>query len=101
MKPGIFWNEWKVSLGFAFMLLWVVLLVWLSACSLPLTATQAVAMTPEQIAAYKDKGFKVFLCLQGGGPPGAGGLTYMIVDKESTVDLQFSPNCQLIKGEVK
>lgn len=101
------WNHWKTTAGLVSFLLWlgiIYLLAWFaSGCTLPaqLTAAQAMKMDPEQIAAYKDKGYKVFMCVQGGGPPGAGGLTFMLVDEKSTVDLQFSPNCQLVKGDVK
>jgi len=58
-------------------------------------------LTAEQIKAYNDVGYDVYGCFKISGPPPIGGLTILTLPKGKKSNLSFSPNCELLKAEVK
>src|SRR5689334_650882 len=58
-----------------------------------LTAAQLTGLTTEQIDALDKAGQSVMVCLQGGGPPGAGALSVVGVPKSATGNVSFAPDC--------
>ena len=77
----------------------ICLILILSGCVLA-TLNQVKEMSPEQIAEYAKINMKVFVCFQLTGPPPLGAITYMIMPNTATVDLQFNPNCSLMRANV-
>jgi len=74
--------------------------VMMSGCTAILTAREAREMTPEQIKAYREQQMDVYQCANLSGPPPTGGLTFMLVPKDSKLNLAFGSNCSLLKAEV-
>lgn len=65
-----------------------------------LTPQQAATLTPDQISAYSNANEDVYACVYGGGPPGAGGLTVMVLPKSAKPQINFSPSCNIISGKI-
>ena len=100
-----FFKEWFKNWNIldSLTLLWIIgltiIVLMISGCILA-TLNQVKEMTPEQIAEYAKINMKVFVCFQLTGPPPLGAVTYMIMPNTATVDLQFNPNCSLMRANV-
>src|SRR5689334_9024506 len=69
--------------------------VMIAGCS-PLTqlsSAQLTGLTTDQIDALDKAGQSVMVCLQGGGPPGAGALSVVGVPKSAGGTVSFAPDC--------
>lgn len=75
------------------------LVILFSGCSLYF-ANQIKELSPEQIKALQELNMKVLVCANITAPPATGGITYLLLPNDATVDVGFSPNCQLLTGKV-
>src|SRR5690349_15875729 len=88
---GQWWGDNEPAIAVAVILAAVML----AGCSplAQLSSAQLTGLTTEQIDALDKAGQSVMVCLQGGGPPGAGALSVVGVPKSATGSITFTPDC--------
>lgn len=57
-------------------------------------------LTTEQLAAMRDYNGDVYACISVNGPPPGGGGIFLIVPKGIIPNIQFSPSCQILSGNI-